>query len=290
MPKVNIKNQLLFLWVEFTAFKVGYLHINTIEKQYSKWKKMIEKMPVYVESERDIFDWLQRNYSAETVRRALQNFNACYDWAKKTMGIKTNPFEKYTGLIKKKSSDRREAFTATDRDTIITAFQERNPYYSPFIEFCFRSGCRNEEARGLEWSHVGARRIRFEQAIASGTRTPAPLKTGESREFPLTPDLHRILNIQKGIHPIWVFPASGGATIASANFLHRQWEPIVKPLAEKRLIDQYLPPSHTRHTFITLALRAGMPIADVATLVGNSPTTILKHYAQPNREIHIPEF
>ncbi|MEO1561772.1 MAG: site-specific integrase, partial [Cyanobacteria bacterium J06632_19] len=46
----------------------------------------------------------------------------------------------------------------------------------------------------------------------------------------------------------------------------------------------------TRHTFITLALKNGMNVKDVARLVGNSPEIIYRHYAGQSREIVVPDF
>lgn len=51
----------------------------------------------------------------------------------------------------------------------------------------------------------------------------------------------------------------------------------------------YRNPYQMRHTFITLALRAGMPVTDVAALVGNSPAIIYKHYAGVSRDLVLPD-
>jgi integrase len=53
---------------------------------------------------------------------------------------------------------------------------------------------------------------------------------------------------------------------------------------------QFLPEGHMRHTWITLALDAGMSVNDVAYLSGNSPNIIYKHYASKSRVTHVPEF
>lgn len=46
----------------------------------------------------------------------------------------------------------------------------------------------------------------------------------------------------------------------------------------------------TRHTFITMALKNGVDVKDVAKMVGNSPEIIYRHYAGQSRELFLPEF
>lgn len=229
-------------------------------------------------------------YSAETSRRFIQTVSACYEWAIRTERTKQNPFRPYVGTIRKTAHNRRYAFTAQDRDLIIQAFKDKDPWYWGFVAFSFRTGARQEEIRGLEWQHIGRDEIRFEQAIASGTNRAAGTKTGHHRTFPLDDRLREILKVQEGRHSRWIFPSPEGSHLDSQNFLNRHWNPIVQPLATKKLIERYLPPYHCRHTFITLALRAGVDVADVATLAGNNPTTIWQHYAQASTRIVLPDF
>jgi site-specific recombinase XerD len=66
--------------------------------------------------------------------------------------------------------------------------------------------------------------------------------------------------------------------------------PILENLKSKGLIDQYLSPKHTRHTFITLSLKKGTEVTDIAALVGNSAETIWKHYAASSRDIIVEDF
>jgi integrase len=290
MPKQKINNQALELWQSYSMFKANFLHPNTIKKQYGRWEKILESLPPYVYTARDLVDWSLKKYSSESTRRLVEALNACYKWGIATQRIKENPFAGYVGTIRKTAYNRREAFTAKDRDTILSEFQTRDPYFWGYVAFAFRTGARHEEIRGLEWGHIGTQTIRFQQAIATGTTEPGPLKTQERRDFPLSRPITEALTHQKGLHPRWVFPSHGGIPLDSSNFRGRHWECWVKPLAQNRKIDWYLPPSHTRHTFITLALQAGVPVADVAKLVGNSAATIWKHYAQANRAIVLPDF
>ena len=55
-------------------------------------------------------------------------------------------------------------------------------------------------------------------------------------------------------------------------------------------VREYLPLKYCRHTFITLALEAGIEVKDVAALVGNSPDVISRHYAARKPISELPEF
>jgi integrase len=59
--------------------------------------------------------------------------------------------------------------------------------------------------------------------------------------------------------------------------LNRTWRPVLEELVDENKIREYLPLKHCRHTFITLALEAGIEVKDVAALVGNSPDVIYRH-------------
>lgn len=290
MPRPKTSNELKRLWPEYTAFKAKFLHPNTITKQYQgRWGYMIERIPPYAETAKDIVDWAMDKYAAETVRRFIEASSACYTWAMRTERVNRNPFLPFVGLIRTNAHHNREAFTAADRDAILEAFQHRDPFFWSYVAFAFRTGARGEEIRGLEWKHVGQNSIHFEQAIAWNVSEPGPLKTGEKRQFPIYENLKPIFNKQKGLHSRWVFPSPEGSHMDSQNFLNRHWAPMVKPLIPEK-VERYLPASHTRHTFITLAINAGVSVTDVAKLVGNSPATIWKHYAQASREIILPDF
>ena len=290
MPSPNIPRQLSALWLGFVAYKSGFLHRNTIDKDYGRKTKIINAIPIYCATAKDVVDWIESRYATETCRRLIERFIDCYNWAIRTDRATTNPFIRYQKHFPKRSNDQRHAFTSTERDTILEAFRLRSPHFYPFIAFCFRTGCRHEEARGLEWNGIKTNHIHFYQAIATGTTTPAPLKTNDTRNFPITPKIRALLDTQRGLSSRWVFPSLDGATMDSQNFNNRHWKPIVDGLFKRGSIDQYLPPKHTRHTFITIALREGMDVVDVAAVSGNSSTTIWKHYAASAREIVINDF
>lgn len=62
-----------------------------------------------------------------------------------------------------------------------------------------------------------------------------------------------------------VFKAPKGGLIDAHNFLNRAWKTVLSELNIP-----YRPQYHTRHTFITNCLEAGVSVVQVAKWVGNS--------------------
>lgn len=290
MPSPNIPDQLRGLWVGFTAYKSTHLSPNTINTTYAGKERLLKQIPIYCSTAQDIIDWLEKNRSTETNRRFVEGAIACYDWAIRTERVKSNPFKKYDRYFPRKRKSEIQAFTHEERDAILHAFHLQSPHYYPYINFCFRTGCRHEEARGLEWEGIKKDYIHFYQAIAPKFTEPTPTKTGVTRKFPLTPKLRDIIEQQRGLSNRWLFPSLEDTPIDYQKVLNNHWTPIVKGLEKKGLIAQYLPPRHTRHTFITLLLKQNKNVIDIAKLVGNSADTIWRHYAAASVDIEVEDF
>jgi integrase len=214
--------------------------------------------------------------------------------------IEDNPFEDMASDIKLPKGDREETdinpFSLEERDRIILAFQENRYYrhYAPLIEFLFITGCRPSEAVAFQWKHVAIdfTVLRFEQAVvisSSGLTCKPGLKTQKKRIFPIN---QRLAGLLRSIKPVGVsddgkvFPSPDGKWIDVHNLSRRAWRAVLASLNGVKYRKLY----QTRHTFITMALRNGVDVKDVATMVGNSPEIIYRHYAGQSRELVLPEF
>jgi integrase len=300
---------LVDLWESYVEFKRGSLSPSTLAKDIKRISRCID-IELPVKSVGDalakptggiaIRDWLIANKTPNTCKRILTQISACCDWAVKSQLIEKNPFEDMAGDIKIPKGEKEEtdinAFTQEERDKIIGAFKQSRhyKYYAPLIEFLFMTGCRPSEAIALQWKHISNdfRFIRFEQAVVvseSGLVCKRGLKTQKKRSFPVNPRLGELLKSIKlaGVEDEdKVFPSKEGMWIDVHNLTNRGWKAILENLdgIEYRKLYQ------TRHTFITLALRNGMDVKDVAKLVGNSPEVIYRHYVGHSREIVVPDF
>lgn len=191
---------------------------------------------------------------------------------------------------------------AQERDAIIKAVENNtytskfaptpHSYYAPYVKFLFFTGCRPEEAIALKWKHIENNRIVFCEAVATDVRLRKSTKTHDIRSFPINAQLKSFLDDIKPeeVNPeALVFPAKNTKEIDAHNFLNRIWKPVVQNLVKNGIVKQYLPQYNCRHTFITMALEAGVSVVQVAKWVGNSPEIIMKHYAGTTRQVQVPK-
>ena len=294
--------QVLQLWMKYCDFQATQLEESTIIRDYAKITKRLVAMPD-LNSPVEIRDYLLSHYAQETSRRTLQRLSACCDWAVRSGYIKANPFAPLLQDIRKPRKrawiDTR-AFTADERDAIIDAIANNtfcrylpkpHSYYTDYIRFLFWTGCRLEEAAPLLWTDISPdlRTITFSKALPADARVLKSTKTHTERDFPVNDKLYRLL-YSLPRHSEYVLPSPKGTWIDSHNVLNRTWKPVVNGLVAGRAVREYLPLKHTRHTFISLALDAGMTVKDVALVVGNTPAVINDHYAAPKKQVTVLEF
>ncbi|WP_416671619.1 tyrosine-type recombinase/integrase [Egbenema bharatensis] len=283
------------LWNQYTEFQRSQLAPSTIARDYRKVARLLVKMPDYLDTAIEIRDWLLKHYAAETTRRYLMQLNACCNWAVESDLLTLNPFQGLGKQFRQKVNDLAYVgFTAIERDTIIATIEAEYPVYASWVKFLFWTGCRPEEAAALKWEHMTPTytQIRFSQAAPVDTKKVQATKTWKSRTFPTNQRLQTLLTtLHQSNSPSSDFVLQGleGDSFDYHNFQTRYWKPTVKRLVNRGEVSIYLPQSHARHTFITLALEH-LPVKDVAYLVGNTPTVIYKYYVSRSRDLQVPEF
>lgn len=290
------------LWDSYAEYKRSSLSPSTLAKDYKKIYRCINVHLSVKTLDKAIAirDWLIANRTPRSAKKILTQFSACCNWAVKSQLIEDNPFEDMASDIKLPKGNFEETdinpFSLEERDRIILTFKENHyyKYYAPLIEFLFITGCRPSEAVALQWKHItnDFTIIRFEQAVVvsqSGLICKPGLKTQKKRVFPIN---NRLFGLLKSIQPAdvsaetKVFPSPEDKWIDMHNLSRRAWKAVLNSLdgVEYRKLYQ------TRHTFITMALKNGVDVKDVATMVGNSPEIIYRHYAGQSRELFLPEF
>lgn len=280
--------QLSELWSKYTDAKSKVLSQTTIQKDFVRVNNHIKKLPTdNLLQARKIRDYLLNNYSAETTSKMLMYFGACCTWAINEGLLTNNPFEKLT-VDKRSYNANIQPFTKEEKDLIIEAFKKGSySHYSNFVSFLFFTGCRTSEAVAINWGKISPdlSRIIFSEAVVNGNRKRT--KTGKTRIFPVNDQLKLLLaEIKpKNYSPDQLlFTSPEGMTIDAHNFLMRAWKK-----AFEELPIAYRPQYNTRHTFITHCLESGVPVAQIAAWVGNSPKTIWQHYAGVISSVGVPE-
>ncbi len=284
------------LWVKYCDYKRPQLAITTYKSDYCmKWANHIAKLPQRLDRAVELRDTLVATTSIDTAKRLLTALSAMGKWAVKSQLLATNPFDGMAADLKRPKTDRTiSPFTRSERDAILDAFAAHHPHYHPFVQFLFLTGCRTGEAIGLQWQHIrpDLSSVTFSESYSGKLKIHKTTKTGKTRTFPCNPDLMALLTQIKpaAAKPTdLVFTSPTGLPIDNCRFTSRVWKGgcyagncyrgIVPKLVEEGLVEAYRSPYNTRHTFITLMLQAGLTIPQVASLVGNSPEIVLKHYA-----------
>jgi integrase len=108
--------------------------------------------------------------------------------------------------------------------------------------------------------------------VADGKITLRTEKNGKRVSLPMHPDIaHSLAKIQNGEFYFW----SGNGKVSSAV---SDWERTLTRLGKGLGFPCYA--HRWRHSFIAECLSHGIPVSEVAALVGNSPRILEQHYSQ----------
>ncbi|MGB7709132.1 MAG: tyrosine-type recombinase/integrase [Microcoleus sp.] len=211
-------------------------------------------------------------------------------------------------------SDRR-AFSKEERDIIIKAFYEspkdNERHAAPLIEFLFLTGCRPGEAFALTWGDIkfGSEILWFSKSYNGLLKNTQVTKTKTIRMFQLYSCLTELLMRIKPDNAIdtdLVFEYKKGASFNS-NLHSNYWlgftksntgtdyhyPGVVTRLVEEGKINGYLPPYHTRHTYITLTAQANGDNPSALLLLahscGNSVEIIIAYYLEVDKSVKLTQ-
>ena len=274
------------LWAKYFDYKKPQLAPSTIKVDFERRiANALKALPTTrLNDAGEIRDWLVKYRTPDQAKRILTQFSACCDWAKDGGLIEINPFEAMARKIKSHSEEGDiDPFTESERDRLITVFRERESFYAPLIEFLFLTGCRPSEALALQWDDLDNGLLTFHRTWVEGT-LGGRLKTQKKRAIALSQPVLFLLSQLDCDRPL-IFPSKQeGKHLDWHDFTNRHWRPVLLDLPGIR----YRNPYQCRHTFITLRLRAGDTVADIARYCGNSPVTIYRRYAGSDRA-YVPD-
>jgi integrase len=245
----------------------------------------------------EIRDWLLSRTTPSMTKRILTQLNAAFNWGLKHKNL-TGTISPFEGMAKEfkhryEQESNANAFTLEERDRIIEAYKKHKingcsySYYASFVEFLFLTGCRPNEAVGLEWKDIdsSSRFISFNGGIycANGKAVSSKgqgSKNNKFRTFPCNEKLRNLLESLPKTNAL-VFPSPKGKAINYNNFSKKPWHTIVDPIKLNTT------PYSCRDTFITEQIAKGVNIGTLSKWTDNSVQTIEKYYLDINSMNHI---
>ena len=215
----------------------------------------------------------QTEVSPATVNRHLTALSALYTWAIDDGITIDNPVRR----VKKLSERGRE------RETYLTEIEARDfvesasKEFQPLVVCALATGMRKGEIQSLTW-----RSVDLERKVL--VVEPEKAKSSKARQIPLSPWLHQVLTGIADATPNR--PAGRHVFVRLDGRLFNNWE-IRKALAAAKAASKKIPDEkkpkvtmHTlRHTAASLMVAAGVPIFDVAKILGHSTLQVTMRYA-----------
>lgn len=140
--------------------------------------------------------------------------------------------------------------------------------HEPWLLFCLGTGVRLGESRALLWEDVDlhARTATIRASLDNNTSTRGPTKTRRIRTVDIPDEVAPHLAALRKRQPPTQTLVFGHHGRAYRPRSYRSW--LHTRTKEAGVSD--LPPHSTRHTFVSLALDAGVPIQDISRALGHA--------------------
>ncbi|KRC53930.1 MULTISPECIES: tyrosine recombinase XerC [unclassified Nocardioides] len=223
--------------------------------------------------------------SASRIRQAHRVLSLVLDHAVHDDRLRINP-AKGARLPAERARSTRAAITAAQvlelADAVAVAQGAENPAYRTMVRLLGFTGLRLGEVSALrvrdldlDRLEAGARApavtVRATLSDINGRLIEGTPKSGRTRVVPLPPDLvPELRDVAKGRKPgDRVFTSPRGDDLRPSNFRRRYWKPAAASIGKPDLVIHEL-----RHTAVSLAVEAGVSLAQIANMVGHADPAI----------------
>lgn len=233
----------------------------------------LDKINIGQFSEQQAFQFLthcqQKNLKSSTIQAKIKRLKAAWEWFIQRGLVANNPWTSPRKSIKAE----KPLIQPFEREEIALILQGFNgSSYQPMVRFLFGSGARIGEAIGLRWQDLSSdcAFCTISSQISQGKRKLP--KSGSVRSFGLTPDLQEML-LEQPKQSESVFLNRQGSII-SQNTFRVKWKEVLTKCGI-----EYRKPYSCRHTFISHALKSGIPPTTIARITGHDMETLFTYYA-----------
>jgi len=232
---------------------------------------------------KDVYEWAKTlTCSNKRISNILSPFRSALDHATHNGIIEINPIAgwHYKRIEPPRKESDVDAFNKAEQEAILNAL---NGQHKNLIQFAFWSGLRTSELVGLEWGDIDFVRntVMVQRAKTQYSKKPETTKTkAGKREVKLLSPAIQAINNQKQYSFL-----AGNSVFKNPN-TNKDWvgdQQIRKfwKWALKRAGVRYRRPYQTRHTYASMMLSSGEPLAWVSSQLGHSSvTTTARIYAK----------
>lgn len=156
---------------------------------------------------------------------------------------------------------------------------ELHPAYAPLVAFAAATGLRPEQWQALERRDVdrGARSLNVLRTVSNGEVIELGKTSGTRRQVPLSlRALQALDQLPARLDTALLFSSPSGRLLDLDNWRRRSWGPAIEASGVARPARIF----DLRSTFASDALRAGVPVFDLARIMGTSVRMIERHYGR----------
>ncbi|MEW6299904.1 MAG: site-specific integrase [Thermodesulfobacteriota bacterium] len=229
---------------------------------------------------RFIYEKLNAGLSRNSVKGYLAPLSEMFNHAIEDGHLERNPCLRIMRTTRKEKGEQQGKIDFLTREEVallLDTYREHCPAYYPFVLLLARTGLRLGEAVALQWGDIDfhTRFIDVRRNWVDGTLTTP--KSGKARRVDmsthLTETLRALLIARKketlkqgwGEVPPWVFTSAAGTMMDPDNFRRRVWPKLLTKAGLRQIRIHDL-----RHTFASLLLQQGAPVAYVKEQLGHA--------------------
>lgn len=261
-----------------------YLEYAKARKKASTWESDLRRMRVLLDAPwaakhlghidaGDITRWVHERTkdgaSGATLNRDCSLASALFKWAIRMGYVDENPFRRVQRFSERGRA--REVYLTPDESRALLGVA--SPPLFSILVCALSTGMRRGELLSLEWRDVdfGRREILVR---------PENEKAGRGRVIPMTADLHANLGRLRSEQQVLSITGTSRVFAISAPILRRLFESAVERCVGIPLEKRSHVTFHTlRHTAASLMVAAGVPLFDVAKILGHSTLAVTMRYA-----------
>ncbi|MGZ4334196.1 MAG: tyrosine-type recombinase/integrase [Gaiellaceae bacterium] len=224
----------------------------------------------------ELEDW-RAEISAGSRHRAFRVFRQALAWGL-ARGLVTRDATTGNKNPKRRRHERRDVLPFESWAEVKAVADELHPRFRVIPLLAVGCGLRPEELFGLHRADVDRqeRLLRVERRYTGGLLKPGGKTAGSVRSIPLRQVVLDALDAAPTrLDSLVLVPAVRGGYIDIERFRNRHWTPALRAagIEHRRIYD-------CRHTFATWAIEDGVPLWQLATIMGTSVVQIEDTYAR----------